>query len=101
MISFEEQLQITKSAKQINEYLSVTNLDKSQTYLFAVGSADYTPSREWFEEFRKQIVEIGIVGMVLPKVYLSEVSTFPKKDLKNYLTDYRNIIDNFLNNLEI
>lgn|SRR4030067_1257995 len=75
MISFEEQLQLEKSAKQINEYLSVSPLGKDKILLFSIGSDNWYPTDEWAEEFRTCIRALNIEGLLVGKAHIDKVIT--------------------------
>lgn len=73
MISFEEQLQLTKSAKQLSEYLSVTIISKDEILLFSVGTKYRYPPEEWIIEFKDCIKDLNLNALILGKAYVDSV----------------------------
>lgn len=99
-LSLENYLKVLKCKEEVRELVSIVSLDKNELYLINAGNPDWAPPKEWFLEFRRHLAEMSIEALVVPKAYMVDINIIPRRNLKQYLTDYRNIIDKKINELE-
>lgn len=99
-LSLENYLKVLKCKEEIGELVSIVPLNKDEIYFISAGDSNWAPSKEWFIELYKCLKEMSIEAIVVPKAYIVDINIIPKNNLKQYLIDYRNIIDKKINELE-